>query len=81
MHGVHTAIAVICSRFGAGHLVSGHDTKSHKQPEERSDRQKVGRVPVGHEEPGMVKRRVANTVQSPRAQKPSCVATCSDLNL
>ena len=67
--------------FEAGHLVSDHDTKSHKQPEERSARQKVGWVPVGHEELGTGKRRVINTVRSPHPQKPSCVAACSDLNL
>lgn len=65
--------------FEAGHLVSDHDTKSHKQPKELSARQKVGRVLVEHEGLGMGKRRVVNIVWSPHPQKPSCVAACSDI--
>lgn len=42
---------------------------------------KVEWVPVGHEELRMGRRRVINKAQSPRPQKPYCVASSSALNL
>lgn len=48
---------------------------------QKTVRQRVGWVPVGHEELRMGRGRVINIAQNPHPQKPYCVAACSDLNL
>lgn len=48
---------------------------------QKTIRQRVGWVPVGHEELRTGRGRVINIAQNPHPQKLYCVAACSDLNL